>query len=317
MLMKVFRLSLAFSLLLLAFSVPAARAQAPAAAFAIVDNTTGTVLESSAGQKKLQIGSLTKIATAMVVLDWSEAKHQDLSAMATVPQAAGALAGSNGGVGLRPGDRCSLRDLLYAALMQSDNQAALTLADHVGRALGAPEKPVEFFIAQMNALAGRQGMLRTRFLNPHGLEEERSLPYSTAEDMAKLTAYAMERSAFRFYVSQGERRISIAGATGETSGYMLKNTNELLGVDAIDGVKTGTTRRAGQCVIISAARTPESVEQNGTHIITPRRITVVVLGAADRFGAAHSLLTRGWSLYDQWAAAGRPKQWKPGTPRHS
>lgn len=277
-----------------------------AAAYAIVDNTTGYVLESANAQRKLQIGSLTKIATAMVVLDWSEARKADLNQMATVPDSAQALT-TTGGVGFHAGDQCSLRDLLYAALMQSDNQAAQTLADHVGKALGAPQDPVTFFVAQMNALAERLGMTRTRFLNPHGLDDqERSLPYSTAEDLAKLTQYAMARSAFRFYVSQTERKIAVASTAGESGGYLLKNTNELLGSEGIDGVKTGTTRRAGQCLIISAARTAESQEKDGVHTITPRRVDVVVLGAADRFAVARTLLERGWRLYDTWAAAGRP-----------
>lgn len=287
-----------------------------AAAYAIVDNTTGFILESSGGQKKLQVGSLTKIATAMVVIDWAEVQKQDLGTQATVPEAAQALATANG-VGFHPGDHCSLRDLLYAALMQSDNQAALTLADHVGRSFGGSGDPVAAFVEQMNALAGKLNMQRTHFVNPHGLDEgERSVPFSTADDMAKLTSYAMERSGFRFYVSQKERKISIAsGEGGATTSYLLKNTNELLGVDAIDGVKTGTTRKAGQCVIISAVKAPESRQEGNQTIITPRRIDVVVLGSADRFNVAHSLLEKGWRLYDGWAAAGRPKQWRGASVR--
>ena len=92
---------------------------------------------------------------------------------------------------------------------------------------------------------------------------------------------------------------------------MLRNTNELLGVNAIDGVKTGTTRKAGGCVAISAARPPESRQEGEKHIITPRRLNVIVLGSADRFKVASGLLQRGWQRYDAWAAAGRPmKGWK-------
>ena len=282
-------------------------------AYAIADGTTGLLLESSSPTKKLQIGSLTKIATAMVVLDWADAHGHDLSQSATVPNTAANL-GTQGSVGFTPGDRCSLRDLLYAALMQSDNQAAETLADHVGRALGRGGElsPVDQFVAQMNALARRLGMTRTRCLNPPGLDSaERSLPYSTAEDLAKLTTYAMANSAFRFYVSQKERKIAIESVNGGASGYLVRTTNELLGTNNIDGVKTGMTRRAGQCVIVSAARAPESRQEGERVVVTPRRIHVVVLGAQDRFGAAAGLLARGWSDYAAWAAAGRPmKGWK-------
>jgi serine-type D-Ala-D-Ala carboxypeptidase (penicillin-binding protein 5/6) len=276
-----------------------------AAAYSVVDNGTGYVLESANAQKKLQVGSLTKLATAMVVLDWSEAHKVDLGQLATVPQSAAAIPTVANAVPFQAGDRCSLRDLLYAALLQSDNRAAQTLAAHVGRELGEAE-PVTGFVVQMNALASKIGMTRTRFLNPHGLDDtERSAPYSTAEDMAKLARYAMERAAFRFYVSQRERKIMVQSAAGAQP-FMLRNTNELLGTDNIDGVKTGTTRKAGQCVIISAARPPESRQEGEQHFITPRRIIVVVLGAAERFGTARSLLASGWQKYDAWAAAGRP-----------
>ena len=286
-------------------------AHSQAKAWVVTDATSGFVLESSNPAKKLPVGSLTKIATAMVVLDWADAQRRDLNEMAVVPNSAAALNTAQG-VGFTPGDQVTLRDLLYAAMMQSDNQAAETVAIHVGTALGGGN-PGEKFVAQMNALARRLGMMNTRFLNPHGLDGlERSDPYSTVEDLAKLTAYAMDSSAFRFYVSQKERKIAIQTALGEQNQYLLRNTNEVLGVNAIDGVKTGTTRKAGQCVIISAARPPESRQEGEQHIITPRRLNVVVLGASDRFGLAVSLLQRGWQRYDQWAAAGRPaKGWKP------
>ena len=291
----------------------AAAAHAQTAAYVISDSTTGFILEQSAAQKKLQVASLTKVATAMVVLDWATASKADLGQLATIPDRAAQLSAAQG-VGFQPGDQCSLRDLLYAALMQSDNAAAAALAEHVGRELGrnGQMSPADTFVAQMNALARHLGMLRTRFVNPHGLDNlERTLPYSTAQDLALLTGYAMANSAFRFHVSQKERKIAITAATGETSAYLLRNTNELLGTAGIDGVKTGTTARAGQCVIISAGKAPESRAEGGQQIITPRRVNVVVLGSANRFDTASRLLQHGWQLYDSWAAAGRPlKGWK-------
>jgi D-alanyl-D-alanine carboxypeptidase len=277
-------------------------------AYVVADNTTGTIIDSSAPTKKLQIGSLTKVAAAMVVIDWSEASNNDLGQLATVPQSALAL-GAQAGVGFSVGDRCSLRDLLYAALLQSDNAAAQTLAEHVGDALENDGE--EGFVKQMNALAREIGMGRTRFRNAHGLDDRgRSLPYSTAEDLAKLTSYAMKSPAFRFIVSQKERKISYSTATGEDSHYLLRSTNELLGVGGIDGVKTGQTQRAGGCLIISAAKSPISQQQGDQVMITPRRLNVIVLGSDDRFGVASGLMQRGWQIYDQWAAAGRPAKWK-------
>src|SRR5438094_8283568 len=137
-----------------------------AEAYVIVDAQTGHVLEEKAPRKKLQVGSLTKIATANVVLDWAEQKSGDLNRVVTIPQEAfvGALENP---IGFRPGDTISLRDLLYAALIQSDNIAAYTLAYHVGSQLeslssseGSKVTPVDVFVVQMNALARQLKMER-------------------------------------------------------------------------------------------------------------------------------------------------------------
>lgn len=301
---------LAVSLLLaagIAASHPSARAL-DAAAFVVCDATTGYILDSSAPNAKRQVASLTKIATAMIVLDWAELAKHDVSEIATVSAGAAAVGGINA-VGFQPGDRVSIRDLLYAALLQSDNIAAQALAEHVGASIGGEGPPGDRFVAQMNALARKLGMKNTRFLNPHGIEGgEKALPYSTAADMARLARYAMASSAFRFYVSQPTRQISIIRPDGTSQNYLLKNTNELLGINEVDGVKTGKTRRAGECVIISSARSPETAVVDGQHIITPRRIIVVVLGSNNRFAAASALHERGWQLYDAWAATGRKEK---------
>jgi D-alanyl-D-alanine carboxypeptidase (penicillin-binding protein 5/6) len=85
----------------------------------------------------------------------------------------------------------------------------------------------------------------------------------------------------------------------------LKNTNPLLDQDGIDGVKTGRTAKAGDCIILSADRTPESKREGEKVFITPRRIIVVLLGSTDRSTEGLAAMRRGWQLYDQWAAAGR------------
>jgi D-alanyl-D-alanine carboxypeptidase (penicillin-binding protein 5/6) len=193
--------------------------------------------------------------------------------------------------------------------------AAQNIAEHVGRQLDSSVNRDELsvpFIAQMNALARKMNLTGTRFLNPHGLEGlERKLPYSCAEDMAQLTAYAMSHPAFRFIVSQKTRRISLRRADGTSLSYQLRNTNELLGENSIDGVKTGTTRQAGQCLAISAGRSPE-VRQIGEVVYpTPRRLEVVVLGSENRFAEARMLLEAGWRQHQQWVAAGRPTDPKP------
>jgi D-alanyl-D-alanine carboxypeptidase len=216
-------------------------------------------------------------------------------------------------IGFQPGDSITLRDLLYAALVQSDNIAAYTLAHHVGSQLGsllpsdAGSKltPVDAFVAQMNALAKQLKMERTRFVNPHGIDYKvKPLPFSTAEDMARLTRYAMNKASFRFYVSQRQRQISFDRA-GHRFNYALRNTNELLGKNGIDGVKTGRSARAGDCLILTSNREPEVVTQGKAVTVYPRRLIVVLLGSTNRFGEGVGLVQRGWQLYDQWAATGR------------
>jgi D-alanyl-D-alanine carboxypeptidase len=293
-------------------SAAVARLGAAAEAYLIADAQTGYILEEQEARKKVQVGSLTKIATASVVLDWAERRSGDLNQVVTIPQQAftGTLENS---IGFQPGDNITLRDLLYAALVQSDNVAAYTLAYHVGSKVeslssgGENSKytPVDAFVAQMNALAKQLKMDRTRFVNPHGVDYKvRPLPYSTAEDMARLTRYAMNKASFRFYVSQKERQISFDRA-GHRLNYMLRNTNELLGKMGIDGVKTGRTARSGDCLILYANRQAEVVHQGQMETVYPRHLMVVLLGSTNRFNEGASLLQRGWQLYDQWAAGGR------------
>src|SRR3979490_1126818 len=215
-------------LCLLALSLPEGRALHAAKAFAIVDSQTGYVIEQQGMKDKRQIGSLTKVAAAMVVLDWSEEKSGDLNQMVTIPPEAFVGTGENL-IGFQPGDLITLRDLLYAALVQSDNVAAYTLTNQVGSALqpvvptAGNGSPVAIFVGQMNVLAKSLRMDRTRFVNPHGIDTgERSMPYSTASDLARLTRYGMNKAAFRFYVSQKERQISFNRGT-QKKAYMLRN----------------------------------------------------------------------------------------------
>jgi D-alanyl-D-alanine carboxypeptidase (penicillin-binding protein 5/6) len=298
--------------LLLVCLASSVRSVAAAACFIIVDSQTGYVLQEQDARKKRQIGSLTKIATAVVVLDWAEHTSGNLNQMVTLSPNAFVGTGENN-IGLQPGDVISLRDLLYAALIQSDNIAAYSLADYVGSVVptgsgdraGQNVGAVGNFVAQMNALAKQLKMDRTRFVNAHGIDENvKPLPYSTAEDMARLTRYAMNKASFRFYVSQKERQITFQRGPRKL-GYLLRNTNELLGTRGIDGVKTGRTARAGDCIILSATREPEVVKEGAMTAVYPRHLLLILLGSANRFDEGAGWVDRGWQLYDQWAAAGR------------
>ena len=288
--------------LLLASAALASAAQS----YIIVDNQTGLILGSRNPNEKLQVASLTKIATAMVAFDWAQVNKADMSQMAVVSTRALRAGGLNP-VGLLEGDSLNLRDLLYSALMASDNVAATALAEYVGARLPNREglDSIGNFVSQMNALARTLGMKRTLFLNPSGSDNvQGALPYSTVSDLARLTRYAYSEADFPFFVSQKTRIVHVVRG-GVDMPVELRNTNELLDQDGIDGVKTGRTGRAGDCLVLSAERRPEVQRQGETVFVTPRRIVIVMLGSRDRFVEGMALVRQGWGLYDQWAAEGR------------
>jgi D-alanyl-D-alanine carboxypeptidase (penicillin-binding protein 5/6) len=277
-----------------------------AESYIVVDNQTGMILTSKKPNEKLQVASLTKIAAAMVALDWAQLNRADLSQMAVISSRAVRAGGLNP-VGLQEGDSLSLRDLLYTALMASDNVAATALAEFVGARLPNAQglAPASNFVSHMNALAHTLGMKRTLFLNPSGSDNvEGTLPYSTASDMARLTRYAYSEADFPFFVSQKSRIVHVFRG-GVDMPVELRNTNELLDQEGIDGVKTGRTGRAGDCLILSSERRPEVQRQGESVYVTPRRLILVLLGSQDRFGEGIALARQGWGLYEQWTAAGR------------
>jgi len=303
---------LSFCLTVFSMSAPEgpARHQSTVEAFIVVDFHSRKILSSHEAGARRQVASLTKIVTAMVVLDWAELTRADLSELAVVPDSARLIGGPNR-MSLRPGEKISLRDALYCSLIGSDNWAAETLAAHVGRSLlsrgnpGGGAAPVEEFVVQMNALAERQGATASLFTNPHGMDHMEKVPYSSAADIARMAIYALGKSSFMFFCSQKDRKVSIEGPAGVRR-FVIRNTNKLLGQDGIDGVKTGLTRRAGPCLAISADRM-SIVEElpDGRTRVTPRRLVVIVLGASDRFSSASSLLAGGWEKFDAWNAGGR------------
>jgi len=249
------------------------------------------------------------MATALVVLDWVKRVGADLSITVPVPQSVVAIGGPNP-LGLRPGDRISLRDALYATLIASDNLAAQTLAHTVGadllRRQNRQDDPLAAFVRQMNVLAKKHGLEKTRFTNPHGLDHARPIPYSTASDMARLAIVAMRRPGFSFYVGQEQRALSYKRG-GRRFEFTVKNTNRLVSREGIDGVKTGTTRRSGPCLVLSGKKAPiVETTPDGRKRITPQKLIVVVLGSGARFSLASTLLEQGWRQFGAWHNAGRP-----------
>lgn len=291
-----------------------ALATVPSAAFAqsavmVVDQSNRKVHVAANANQKRAVGGLAKIATAMVVIDWSEAAQVSLNVLATVPPYAEQISGQTE-LPIRAGDQLTLRDLLYATMMGSDNVAAITLGHFVGNDLlvrkGKAGDPLEEFVRQMNALAAREGCKGTRFMNPHGFENTRPQPYSTAADIARIALYSASRAPFHFYTNQPSRSITIYRGSQQVP-LKLTNTNQLLGSNRIDGMKTANTPYSGGCVAITADRNASVFKQaDGSSVIFRHRMVVVVLGSADPFTEARGLLQQGWQVYDTWLNAGRP-----------
>lgn len=276
----------------------------------VVEAYSGKVLSAENSTQKRPVASLTKMATAVVAVDWATATGADISThMIRVPGIVSQL-GTPSPANLVPGDVLTLRDALYCALLSSDNIAALSIAHHVGSRIleqrGRGGDPVIAYVAEMNKLSKAIFAKNTLFVNTHGLENGPKPGYSTAADMARLSIHAMRRNAINFIVRQSTREITVNGVSGKRA-LTLRNTNELVGEVGILGIKTGTTNAAGPCLATCMDRDPVvRTKADGTKGVTPRRLIVVVLNSPDRFGRTRKLLRDGWIFYDSWLAAGAP-----------
>lgn len=195
---------------------------------------TNQVLYGENQHKKMPMASTTKIMTAIIALE-----HGNTTDMVTVSQNAAHQEGSS--VYLRPGDAVSLSDLLYALMLNSGNDAAMAIAEHIA-------KTPEDFVLLMNEKATELGCRNTSFKNPSGLPDDDH--YSTAYDMAIIMSYAMKNDEFAKIVSTKEHQIKTA--TGVT---YLRNHNKLLWqYPTCIGGKTGFTKSAGRCFVSSAEK---------------------------------------------------------------
>ncbi len=193
------------------------------------DLDTGQVLFGQRPSTPRPIASLTKIMTALLVLERSP-----LTGEVTVSRNAATTPPSD--LGLKAGERISVRDLLYGLLLGSANDAAVALAEHVGSSIGG-------FVTMMNARARQLGMRHTRFRSPNGLDDR---GYSTALDLATLTRAVYQHRAFESIVAAKFHTIPGPG----TKVRRVQNRNALLWLyPGAIGVKTGFTTPAGHCLV--------------------------------------------------------------------
>lgn len=197
----------------------------------LMDADTGELLYGRHPDRPGLIASTTKIMTA-----WLACQEGDLDRVVTVPAEAVGVEGTS--LYLREGERLTREELLYGTMIQSGNDAALALAIDVGGSEAA-------FVERMNETARGLGLQNTHYANPHGLDSEDN--YSSARDLALLTAKALENDEFR--------RICATKSVTVTGDRVLTNHNKLLWrCPGCMGVKTGYTRAAGRLLVSAAQR---------------------------------------------------------------
>lgn len=238
-----------------------------AEAAALIDVESGRLLYSKNGDRPMRIASLTKIMTAIVAIEQGR-----LSDMVKVSKNAYGKEGSS--IYLRLGEEMSLEHLLYGLMLRSGNDAATAIAEHVG---GSEEG----FVLMMNRKAEELGLQNTHFANPHGLDADGHM--STANDLARLTAYALKNPVFREIVKT-ERKT--APNPNDPWDYVWRNKNKMLRLyEGADGVKTGFTKAAGRCLVSSATR-------NG------QQLAAVTLRASNDWNDHAKLLDFGFAHYE-------------------
>ena len=240
-----------------------------AAQVLILDEDSGETLLGVGEHDRVAPASITKIATTLVAIE----HDPDLTRRVAVTVSGSAMAARNGSsiMGLEPGEDVSLETLLYGMMLPSGNDAA----EQVALALGGSR---ETYVGWMNERVAQLGLRDTHFVNPSGLDAAEH--YSSAYDMAVLGREAMQNPVFR----------RLAGAaTYRGDGYRLSNLNRLIGAyPGADGIKIGSTRRAGKTIVASA--------QHDGH-----RVYVALMHSADLPGDSSRLFDWVWRTFT-WPA---------------
>lgn len=266
-----------------------------AKAYLLYDYTSKQVLLNQNGETRVEPASLTKLMTAYLVFDALKHGTIELQQQLNVPENAARNISGESRMLLKAGQMVSVDDLLHGLIVQSGNDAAITLAVNIaGSELG--------FVEMMNKQAQQLGMSNTHFVNPVGLPDQQH--YSSAYDLAILAA-AIVRDYPQFYPLFSLREFSFNNVT-------QANRNRLLWLDPnADGMKTGHTESAGFCLVGSAKR-------------DQHRLISVVLGASSdsvRANESQQLLNFGFQnfdavrLYEKDHAVTEMRIWK-GTQSH-
>jgi serine-type D-Ala-D-Ala carboxypeptidase (penicillin-binding protein 5/6) len=239
----------------------------------LLDSGAGEEMWGKGADTKREMASTTKVMTAAVVVS----SGVDLDKQVTVKQEYRDYVEENGAsqADLKTGDKLTVRQLLYGALLPSGADAAYALADTVGT--GATMKArVDSFTSKMNDKAEQLGMTNSKFDSFDGISKGQT--YSTPRDMAKLGKYVLgSKNISKIMASKNTRQEAPNGRV-----YTWENTNRLLGsYKGVIGIKTGTGSKAGPCLIFAA-------EDNG------RTVVGTIFNSSDRYPDATKMLD--WGL---------------------
>lgn len=200
----------------------------------VLDRLSKNVLYGKNEFNKVKMASTTKIMTATIIIE-----NCDLNKTVEVSKKAAGTGGSR--LGLKTGDKITIRDLLYGLMLCSGNDAAIALAE-------ACSGDILEFSNLMNQKAKELGLNNSHFESPHGLDSENH--YTTAYELALLSDYALQNKIFFNIVGTKNYSVTINGNPKN-----LKNTNELLGnLLGVYGIKTGFTNGANRCLVTACKR---------------------------------------------------------------
>ena len=239
-----------------------------AKAMCVLEKDSGRVVASKNMNTQLAMASTTKIVTALTVIQ----NCDNLDAIIQVDDSAIGVEGSS--IYLRKGELISVKDLLYGLMLRSGNDSAVALACHTGGS-------VEDFAKLMNETAKKAGANNSNFVTPHGLDHKDH--YTTAYDLARITAYALNNPTFKEIVSTKQHTVP---ATNVSDKRYMSNKNRLLNsLTGCIGVKTGYTKKAGRCLVSATER------ENETYVC-------VVLNCGPMFEESATLLNTAHANYE-------------------
>lgn len=200
----------------------------------VIDRNSNTVLYGKNENTKRKMASTTKIMTSTIIIE-----NCDLNKTVEISKKAAGTGGSR--LGLKTGDKITVKDLLYGLMMRSGNDAAVALAEYSSGS-------IEEFAKLMNKKSAELNLFNTHFETPHGLDSNEH--YTTAYELALLSNYALKNEIFSKIVGTKNYTITINGCPKE-----LSNTNELLGnLEGVYGIKTGFTNGANRCLVTACKR---------------------------------------------------------------